>query len=74
MSRKPEPTVKSRLMDVDGLAAYVGLSTHTIYTMVSQRRIPYVKVGRLTKFDLHAIDAWIIQHSVKPSQNPLTST
>ncbi len=68
MSPKAESSIKTRLIDVGGLAEYVGLSTHTIYTMVSQRRIPYVKVGRLTKFDLQAIDAWINQHSVKPSK------
>jgi excisionase family DNA binding protein len=66
MSQKPETALKTRLIDVDGLAEYVGLSTHTIYTMVSQRRIPFVKVGRLTKFDLTAIDAWINQHTVMP--------
>ncbi|WP_447603914.1 hypothetical protein [Nitrospira sp. Nam80] len=34
--------------------------------MVSQRRIPSVKVGRLTKFDLRAVDAWIKRHTVMP--------
>jgi excisionase family DNA binding protein len=63
-------TIRNRLIDVESLAEYVGLSPHTIYTMVSQRRIPFVKVGRLTKFDLQAIDAWILQHSVKPSLGP----
>ncbi|ALA60731.1 helix-turn-helix domain-containing protein [Nitrospira moscoviensis] len=48
------------------LPEYTGLSVHTLYTMVSQRRIPYVKAGRLTKFDLKAIDAWIERSSVKP--------
>jgi excisionase family DNA binding protein len=38
-----------RLLDVQEVAAYTGLSTHTLYTMVSQRRIPFVKIGRLTK-------------------------
>jgi hypothetical protein len=33
------------------------LSVHTLYTMVSQRRMQFVKVGRLTKFDLRAIDS-----------------
>ena len=61
-----------RLISVQAAAAYVGLSVHTVYTMVSQRRIPYVKVGRLTKFDLQAIDAWISQHSVKPHRMTLT--
>ncbi len=55
-----------KLIGVAEAAQYTGLSVHTVYAMVSQRRIPYVKVGRLTKFDLQAIDAWISQHSVKP--------
>lgn len=67
MSDKLESSIKTRLIDVSRLAEYVGLSTHTIYTMVSQRRIPFVKVGRLTKFDLQAIDAWISQHTVMPT-------
>ena len=51
MNQNPESMVKTRLIDVSCLADYVGLSTHTVYTMVSQRRIRYVKVGRLVKFD-----------------------
>jgi excisionase family DNA binding protein len=61
-----------RLISVQAAAVYTGLSVHTVYAMVSQRRIPYVKVGRLTKFDLQAIDAWISQHSVKPHRMTLT--
>ena len=54
-----------RLLDINEVAAYTGLSVHTIYTMVSQRRIPFVKLGRLTKFDRVEIDKWIASHSVK---------
>ena len=36
-----------RLMSVKEAAKYLGVSGHTLYQMVSQRRIPYVKVGRL---------------------------
>ena len=63
---KVEPSLSRRLVTVEDIATYTGLSVHTVYTMVSQRRIPYVKVGRLTKFDVRAIDQWIAQHSVKP--------
>jgi excisionase family DNA binding protein len=59
-------SVLPRLLDVEQAAKYIGLSRHTIYTMVSQRRIPYVKVGRLTKFDMKALDAWIKKHTVMP--------
>ena len=58
-------TVK-RLVDIRVVADYLGISPDTGYTMVSQRRIPYVKVGRLLRFDLKAIDEWITQHSVMP--------
>ena len=55
-----------RLLSVREAANYMGLSTHTLYTMVSQRRIPYIKVGRLTKFDVGLLDAWLKQHRVMP--------
>lgn len=55
-----------RLLDIQDVADYTGLSVHTLYTMVSQKRIPYVKVGRLVKFDLGMLDGWIHQHTVKP--------
>lgn len=55
-----------RLVSVKEAAAYTGLSPHTIYTMVSQRRIPFVKVGRLVKFDLDLLEKWIKQHTVMP--------
>lgn len=55
-----------RLMSVREAAAYTGLSPHTIYAMVSQRRIPYVKMGRSVKFDEAMLQAWIKQHTVMP--------
>jgi excisionase family DNA binding protein len=58
--------MKHQLLDIKEAATYVGLSVHTLYTMVSQRRIPYVKVGRLTKFDIGLLDAWIKQNTVMP--------
>jgi excisionase family DNA binding protein len=63
------PTERSpitpRLLDIQQVATYTGLSVHTLYTMVSQRRIPFVKLGRLTKFDREEIDKWIAGNSVK---------
>ncbi len=55
-----------RLISIQEVAEYTGLSIHTLYTMVSQRRIPYVKVGRLTKFDMALLDQWIKQNTVMP--------
>ena len=55
-----------RLMSVKEAAAYMGLSPHTVYAMVSQRRIPYAKVGKLVKFDEAMLRAWIEKHTVMP--------
>jgi excisionase family DNA binding protein len=58
--------VNRRLLTVSEVSEYTGLSVHTLYTMVSQRRIPFVKVGRLTKFDLRLLDEWIAKHTMMP--------
>lgn len=56
----------NRLMSVKQAAEYTGLSPHTVYSMVSQRRIPHIKVGRLVKFDIVLLQRWIDCHTVKP--------
>lgn len=57
-----------RLIPIQEAGEYTGLSPHTLYTMISQRRIPFVKVGRLVKFDVELLDKWIKQHTVMPMQ------
>lgn len=58
--------IERRLLTIQEVSNYTGLSVHTLYTMVSKRRIPFVKVGRLTKFDLRLLDDWLKQHTVMP--------
>ena len=57
---------EKRLIDINELAEITGLSIHTLYTWVSQKRIPFVKTGRLTKFDIRIINKWIESISVVP--------
>ncbi len=64
--KAPERTFNRQLVSVKEAAVYTGLSPHTLYTMVSQRRVPYVKLGRLTKFDVGQLQAWIEAHTVLP--------
>lgn len=63
---KQNERLTRRLLDIQDVAGYTGLSVHTLYTMVSQKRIPYVKVGRLVRFDLGMLDGWTKQHTVMP--------
>ena len=58
--------IARRLLDIREVATYTGLSTHTLYNMVSQRRIPYVKLGGALRFDKAKVDDWIKNHSVMP--------
>jgi len=57
--------VDRRLLNVKELSELTGLSENTIYCWVSQRRIPFVKLGRLTRFDLQKIEEWIEENSVE---------
>jgi len=61
-----EVSVPRRLMDITEASLYIGLQVDTIYRMVSQRRIPFVKVGRRTMFDVHLLDDWLDSHTVLP--------
>ncbi len=58
--------IQPNLLAIDEVAEFLGISKDTIYKMVNQRRIPFVKVGRLLRFERDALDAWIRQHAEMP--------
>jgi excisionase family DNA binding protein len=58
--------LQRKFLTVKEVSQYIGIAPDTIYKMISQRRIPFVKFGRLRKFDQGAIEAWIKQQSVTP--------
>lgn len=55
-----------RLMDVNELSAYMGVSVNTLYGWVSMRKIPYIKAGRLLRFDPQDIESWIADNKRQP--------
>jgi excisionase family DNA binding protein len=55
-----------RLITIQEAGEYTGLSPHTLYTMVSQRRVPLCESGALVKFDVELLDKWIKQNTVMP--------
>ena len=62
----PKSSPANRLLDIEAVASWLGISPHTLYKMVSQRRIPYVKVGSRVKFDPFKLEDWIKQQTVMP--------
>lgn len=56
----------SRFFNKPQLADYIGISVHTVNALVSQKRIPYIKLGRRVLFDSRDIDKWMDEHKVEP--------
>jgi excisionase family DNA binding protein len=57
---------KYRIVDIKEAAKYYGLKVSTLYQWVSQKKIPYYKLGRLVKFDLNELDKFIEKTKVNP--------
>ena len=45
-------------------AGYLGCTPETLRVWVSQRRVPYIKVGRLTRFRKKDLDEYLEQNFV----------
>ncbi len=48
-----------RLVDIDGAAEYLTVSVRYVRTLVADRRLPYLKVGKYVRFDLDELDDWL---------------
>lgn len=53
------------LVDIAEAAARLGVTERHVRRLVSERRIDFVKVGRLVRFDPRALDRWIARHTTK---------
>lgn len=47
------------LIDISAAAEQLGVSVRYVRRLVSQRRIPYVKLGHYLRFDPAELDEWI---------------
>ena len=53
----------SSLLTVKELAEWLNTPIKTIYKWVSERKIPYLKLGKLLRFDRAIIQAWLSERS-----------
>lgn len=51
---------EEKFLDMENLSKYVHLSKSTIYKMVCNKTIPYVKLGTRTLFVKDQIDKWVL--------------
>lgn len=48
-----------RWLSVDEIAAHLGVSRDTVYKWIKRKDLPAHKTGRLWKFRVDEVDAWV---------------
>ena len=61
-----EAVASSRLLDLDGLCKWLGVSERYARALVTEDRIPVTRLGRKLFFDVVEIDRWIKDSTTKP--------
>ena len=56
---------EKRYLGIKECSQYIGVTKGTLYVWVCHKKIPYLKVGRLVKFDLLLIEKWLKQNAVE---------
>ncbi|MDP9442099.1 MAG: helix-turn-helix domain-containing protein [Actinomycetota bacterium] len=57
--RLGDEDVLPRLLDVPEVADVLGVNVRHVRRLVFENRIPYVKWGRLVRFDPRELDRWL---------------
>jgi excisionase family DNA binding protein len=57
----------NNLLTIDHVSEIVGLTRNTLYAYVSRKKIPYIKMGKLVRFELEELQCWIAEKKVPQS-------
>lgn len=57
--------MEKRFIGIEDLSVYIGICVNTLRYWVYTRQIPYLKVGKLVKFDIIEINSWLGKNKVK---------
>ncbi len=53
-----------RLLDINDAADRLGTTERHMRALIADRKIDYIKVGRLVRFDPSALDTWIEANTI----------
>lgn len=56
--------MERKLINIQELSGYLGVPLPTLYTWTHLKKIPYVKIGRVLRFDRVEIDDWVEKKKV----------
>ena len=65
--RKPAP--RASLLDVEGVAEWLGVEVVFVRRLVAVLRVPFVKLGNFVRFDPDEVAAWIDGQRVPPTKS-----
>ena len=58
-----------KLLNVQEIAELIGVKPSTIYQWTSQGFIPYVKIGKLVRFNVDTVMNWLSEKESKGRKN-----
>ena len=58
----------TKLLSPQELSDVLSISIETVYAWTSQKRIPYIKMGRLVRFNADEVNKWLEKQRVKASE------
>ena len=58
----------NKLLSPQELSAALNISIETVYAWTSQKRIPYIKMGRLVRFNADEVNKWLERQRVQVSE------
>ena len=59
---------EKRFIGIKECSEYLGIPKGTLYSWTFSRKIPYIKMGRLVKFDLKELENWIKDRKIEPNE------
>lgn len=48
-----------RLLDIDEAAKHLTVTPRFMRTLVAERRVPFLKIGKFIRFDIDDLNAWL---------------
>ena len=57
--------MEKRYLGIKEMAEYIGIQEGTLRVWTCHKKIPYVKIGRLVKFDLREIENWLKEKRIR---------
>lgn len=63
---RPQTDILPVLLDVEEVATHLNITVRHLRRLVFERRIPYLKVGSLLRFDSDELAAWLKEREVVP--------